>query len=172
MPVQRYVAFLRAVGPMNASMPELKRCFESAGFSDVKTVRTSGNVVFSAGRAPIPSLEDKAEAAMKKRLGKPFFTIVRSVDHLQAILAADPFGGFRLPPGAKRVITFLKQPPQKKPRLPVKLDGARILSLEGSEVFTAYVPSPRGPAFMTLIQKTFGEAVTTRTWDTVVKVAT
>jgi len=25
----RYVAFLRAVSPMNAKMPELKRCFEA-----------------------------------------------------------------------------------------------------------------------------------------------
>jgi len=30
---------------------------------------------------------------------------------------------------------------------------------------------PRGPAFMTLIERTFGQAVTTRTWDTVKKVA-
>jgi hypothetical protein len=37
-------------------------------------------------------------------------------------------------------------------------------------VFTAYVPSSRGPVFMTLIEKTLGEALTTRTWDTVKKV--
>jgi hypothetical protein len=41
----------------------------------------------------------------------------------------------------------------------------------GQEVFSAYVPSPRGPVFMTLIEKTFGKEVTTRTWDTVRKVA-
>jgi hypothetical protein len=29
--------------------------------------------------------------------------------------------------------------------------------------FTAYVPSPRGAVFMTLIEKTFGTNVTTRT---------
>lgn len=32
-----------------------------------------------------------------------------------------------------------------------------------------YLPSSRGPVFMTLIQKTFGENVTMRTWDTVRK---
>jgi hypothetical protein len=41
--------------------------------------------------------------------------------------------------------------------------------MNGREVFTAYVPSPRGPVFMTLIEKTFGRNVTTRTWDTVRK---
>jgi uncharacterized protein (DUF1697 family) len=36
---------------MNAKMPELKRCFESAGFTDVATVLGSGNVVFDSRAA-------------------------------------------------------------------------------------------------------------------------
>ena len=50
-------------------------------------------------------------------------------------------------------------------------DGARILCVKGAEVFTAYLRSPRGAVFMTLIEKTFGKDVTTRTWDTVRKCA-
>jgi len=46
--MQRYVAFLRGVSPMNCKMPELKRCFEAAGFADVRTLLSSGNVAFSA----------------------------------------------------------------------------------------------------------------------------
>lgn len=39
-------------------------------------------------------------------------------------------------------------------------------------VLSAYVRHSRGqPVFMTLIEKTFGKALTTRTWDTVAKVA-
>jgi len=44
--------------------------------------------------------------------------------------------------------------------------------MRGGEIFSAYVPSPRGPVFMTLIDNTFGKTVTTRTWDTVRKCAT
>ncbi len=149
---------------MNAKMPELKRCFEAAGFTDVKTVRLSGNVVFSARASSEASLERKVEAAMKKHLGRAFLTIVRPLDALRAILASDPYGAFRLSPGAKRVVTFLRDRPRVKLELPIELDGARILRLEGSEVFSAYVRSPRGPVFMTLIEKTFGKEVTTRTW--------
>ena len=46
-----------------------------------------------------------------------------------------------------------------------------ILLVRGSEVLSAYVPGPRGPVFMTLIERSFGKAVTTRTWDTVQKIA-
>jgi len=170
--MERYAAFLRAVSPMNAKMPELRKAFEAAGFTEVRTVLSSGNVVFSAPAAPEAALERKAEAAMKKRLGSAFLTIVRSVDALRRMLESDPYVDFRLRPGTKRVVTFLRRKPQARLELPIDLDGARILRMKGGEVFSAYVPSPRGPVFMTLIEKTFGKEVTTRTWDTVRRVAT
>lgn len=168
--MRRYAALLRGVSPMNAKMPALKQCFEAAGFADVKTVLSSGNVVFSARAASEASIARKAEGAMTRHLGRTFLTIVRSLDALRALLDADPYAAFRLPPGAKRVVTFLRDAPEAALSLPITLDGARVLQVQGSEVFSAYVPSPRGPAFMTLIEKTFGQAVTTRTWDTVKKV--
>ena len=168
----RYVAFLRAVSPMNAKMPELKKCFEAAGFSDVRTVLSSGNVVFSSRAASEAALERRAEAAMKKRLGKPFYTIVRSSEALNALLKTDPFARFRLPKNAKCIVTFVRKPYPAKLKLPIELHGARILAMRGGEIFTSYVPSPRGPVFMTLIDRTFGKNVTTRTWDTVRKCAT
>jgi len=33
------------------------------------------------------------------------------------------------------------------------------------------VPGPRGPVFMSLLEKTFGTHITTRTWDTIEKCA-
>ena len=168
----RYVALLRGVSPMNAKMPELKRCFEAAGFQDVKTVLASGNVVFTTRAATEAALERKAEAAMQAGLGRTFYTIVRSVDALREMLATDPFAPFTLPANAKRVVTFQRAARPPATPLPVEQDGARILASTGREVFTAYVPSPRGPVFMTLIEKTFGSEVTTRTWDTVRKCAT
>jgi len=167
----RYAAFLRGVSPMNATMPALKAAFEAAGFTDVKTVLSSGNVVFSSPSASESSLQRKAEGAMTTHLGRDFLTIVRSVDVLRELLERDPYERFRLPAGSKRVVTFLREAPKAKVSLPVELHGARILALDGREAFTAYVPGPKGPVFMELIEKTFGKDVTTRTWDTVAKVA-
>jgi uncharacterized protein (DUF1697 family) len=155
---------------MNAKMPELKQAFEAAGFTEVRTVLSSGNVVFNAPRASEPSLQRKAEQAMSRRLGQAFLTIVRPIDALRDMLASDPFRGFRLGPSAKRIVTFLRDEPESKLELPIEMDGVRILSRQGREVFIAYVPNPKGAVFMSLIEKTFGKAVTTRTWDTVAKV--
>ena len=167
----RYAAFLRGVMPVNAAMPDLKRAFEAAGFTEVVTLLSSGNVVFTARAGSPASLERRAEAAMAKRLGHSFLTIVRSMDRLRELLASDPYSGFRIAPEAKRIVTFLRKLPSAMPRLPLESDGVRILAAEGTEVFTVYLPNPKGPVFMTLLQKTFGKEQTTRTWQTVARVA-
>lgn len=167
----RYAAILRGVMPMYVKMPDLRQAFEAAGFTEVETVLSSGNVVFTARSAPASALQRKAEAAMERRLGKAYLTIIRTIAELQDLLASDPFRAFKLKPGAKRIVTFLRQPPARRIALPVEQSGARILAVKGSEAFSAYLPTPDGPVFMTLIEKTFGKDQTTRTWDTVAKIA-
>lgn len=167
----RYVALLRGVSPMNAKMPELRRCFEKAGYENVRTVLASGNVVFDARSRSESSLARDVEAAMEESLGRSFPTIVRRTDFLQRLIDADLFAQHDLPANAKRVVTFLRKPHGARLSLPIERDGATILAVEGGEVFTAYVPSSKGPVFMTLIETTFGKDLTTRTWDTVRKCA-
>jgi uncharacterized protein (DUF1697 family) len=169
--MRRYAALLRGVSPNNAKMSDLKEAFDAAGFTDVKTVLSSGNVVFTAREASEVSLERRAEAATKNHLGTAFLIIIRPVQALRELLASDPYNAFRVEPGAKRVVTFLRHTPGSKMKLPIELDGARILAVRGREVFTAYIRSPKGAVFMTLIEKTFGKEATTRTWDTVAKIA-
>lgn len=167
----RYIAFLRGVSPMNANMADLKRCFEDAGYTNVKTVLSSGNVAFDSRSRSAATLVRDIESAMEKGLGRSFSTIVRSSNFVQKLVKADPFARYRLPSNAKRVVTFLRKAHKAKLSLPLEVDGARIVAMDGCEVFTAYVPSPKGPVFMTLIEKVLGRDVTTRTWDTVLKCA-
>ncbi len=167
----RYVAFLRGISPLNARMPDLRLAFEQAGFSGVKSVLTSGNLVFDAPSTRLPTLERRAEAAMQLVLGRTFYTVVRRADSLQALLQTDPYAAFRVAPQAKRVVTFMRSPIVSQLELPHGVDGAQLLCVTGSEAFTSYVPSPKGPVFMRMIAKEFGRDVTTRTWETVRKCA-
>lgn len=168
----RYVAFLRGVSPMNASMSELKRCFEQAGFTNVRTLLSSGNVVFDSPSRSAAAIARKAEAAMEQELDRTFPAFVRPASHLRALIEADPYAAFGPASDAKRVVTFLHKPDAATSALPRQKNGARILAVQGTEVFTAYVPIPGNPAFMALIERTFGAEVTTRSWETVKKCAT
>lgn len=169
--MERFAALLRGVSPMNAKMPQLKRAFEEAGYTEVKTVLSSGNVIFGARASSLATLERKVEAAMSESLDRTFPTIVRPLEALRALLERDPYRDFRFPSDAKRVVTFLRKPHPAKLTFPIEFDGAQILGMEEGEVFSAYVPSASGPSFMNLLEKTFGKDITTRTWDTVRKVA-
>jgi uncharacterized protein (DUF1697 family) len=166
----RYVAFLRGVSPMNARMPELKHSFEAAGFTEVRTLLSSGNVVFNARTATESALQKKIEKAMQETLGRTFGTFIRKAEHLQGLIAADPFADFPLAASDKRVVTFLNEP-AKGIKLPIELDGARILKIIEREALSAYTPGPNGPVFMKLLERTFGANITTRTLDTVKKCA-
>lgn len=161
--------------PTNCKMPALKAAFEAAGFSDVKTILGSGNVAFDARTSSEARLQQRAEAAMAEQLGQAFLTIVRPIEQLQRILASDPYAKFKPRPQAKRIVTFLRELPRgrggAKLALPIEMDGARILALRDGAVFSDYLPTPKGPVFMSLLAKTFGKEQTTRTWDTVAKVA-
>jgi uncharacterized protein (DUF1697 family) len=157
---------------MNARMPELKAAFEAAGFTNVRTILSSGNVVFDTELTDEHQIEQQAEAAMRRHLGRSFYTIVRSTQSLSQLIKADPYTAHGIPAEAKRVVTFMRAAP-RKPRvdLPLAKDHASVFLLDGREVFSAYVPTDKGPVFMVLIERAFGKDVTTRTLDTVAKCA-
>ena len=115
-------------------------------------------------------MEKKVEAAIEKSVGRFFLVIVRPVDELRALIASDPYKGTKLAADSKRIVTFVRKPPLELD-LPVEQDNARLLKLEGNNLFTVYRPTPKGPVFMKLIEKATGKEQTTRTWDTVTKVA-
>ncbi|QDK37969.1 DUF1697 domain-containing protein [Bdellovibrio sp. NC01] len=166
----RYVAFLRGVSPLNAKMSELKNCFEAEGFTNVVTVLSSGNVVFDTSKKAIKSLERQIEVALEKKLGRSFSTIVRLQVNLREMLDSNPFKDVKSPSKSKHVVTFLKDSTAPKPKLPIRKDGVVIFKIEDQVVYSLYVPHPKGPAFMVLLEKQFGKLITTRTWETIKKV--
>ncbi|MFN0299454.1 MAG: DUF1697 domain-containing protein [Burkholderiales bacterium] len=167
----RFVALLRGVSPVNAKMPVLKRCFEVAGFTNVRTVLSSGNVVFDSAASTEAALERQAEEAMLQTLGRSFYAIIRPSAYLRSLLASDPFAGHGIPAHAKRVVSFLREAREPRVALPLARDHASLFCMIGREAFTAYVPTDKGPVFMNLIERAFGTEVTTRTLETVAKCA-
>jgi uncharacterized protein (DUF1697 family) len=169
--MSRYVALLRGVSPQNLSMAALRECLEAAGYADVRTILSSGNVAFSTRASSMAALERRVAADIARGVGREFALTIRSIDDLMSLVDADPFREFAVPPTAKRVVSFLQQPIVSPPTLPIERDGVQIFAVVEREVFTAYLPHPKGPVFMTMLERTFGKDITTRTLDTVAKCA-
>lgn len=167
----RYVAFLRGVSPTNLRMQVLRLCLEPAGFGDVRTVLSSGNVALDSPEGEESTIAQQVEHTVQETVGRLFPTTVRSTDHLGQLIQTQAYQSHSVYPDAKRVVTFLFQPCLRNIALPLALDDAKIFEMRGLEVFSAYLPNARGPVFMRLIEKTFGKEQTTRTWQTVQKCA-
>jgi uncharacterized protein (DUF1697 family) len=84
---------------------------EGLGYSDVRTVLSTGNVVFRADEEDARALEDRIEPAWPEQLGFRSTTIVRSFDEIAALVADDPFGGVPHGPSSYQLVTFVKQRP-------------------------------------------------------------
>ena len=94
MSVMRYVALLRGinVGGRIVKMADLKVCLEGIGFSNVKTLLQSGNVVFEADESNVKTLKQQMEAALTKTFDYPAKVQVMSMKQLEKIVVEYPFG--------------------------------------------------------------------------------
>ncbi|PKB25800.1 uncharacterized protein (DUF1697 family) [Novosphingobium kunmingense] len=88
-----YVALLRAVnvgGTGALPMTRLKALGADAGLANPRTYIASGNLLFESDLTE-PALIDRIEAALAQALDKRIEVFVRSLDELEAIIAANPF---------------------------------------------------------------------------------
>jgi uncharacterized protein (DUF1697 family) len=90
----KHAAFLRGINlgrNRRVSSAELRSYFEKLGFQDVNTFRTSGNVVFDAGREPVAKMTDRIERELAKSLGYEVAIFFRTASQLRAIANRQPF---------------------------------------------------------------------------------
>ena len=169
----RQVALIRGINVGKAkrvAMADLRAAIEALGYTDVKTLLNSGNVVFTAGVAP-----DKAAAEIEKilkdDLGVPARVTVVTAEEIAAAVAenllldvADNF--------SRLFVSFLNDPAdlsKLKPLMKEKWDP-EVLAL-GKRV--AYVWCPNGLLESPLSQavaRALGDGVTTRNWATILKI--
>ncbi len=171
----KYAAFLRGISPTNPNMrnEKLRSVFEDLGFSNVKTVISSGNVLFETDRKDTTKIESDIEQAIKDKLGFFSMTIIASQQQLQELVDADPFDGGEHSRKTYLICTFFKDAPKPKFKLPHKPEGQQYTLLNTHKnVLCTVVDVTVGSTldFMSWIEKEFGKDLTTRTWNTVLKI--
>lgn len=169
-----YVALLRGIAPSNPKMhnTELRKVFEGLSFGDVRTVISSGNVLFSSDEGSASKLEGRIEDALHDHLGAPCSTILRSRGQIDHLLRSDVFDPYDDGPTARCNVTFLKRRPPASKRPPRTGDGADILAVRSQVVFSVVDTTTSGtPDLMARIEEAYGREITTRTWKTVHRIA-
>jgi uncharacterized protein (DUF1697 family) len=88
----RYAAFLRGVnvGGVNLKMAEVAKALEDAGFTNVRTILASGNVLLES-RSGVDAVRRKAEKALRDAFGYDAWVLAYDIDTVAAISKAFPF---------------------------------------------------------------------------------
>jgi uncharacterized protein (DUF1697 family) len=180
----RYVALLRGInvgGRRPVKMAELQAAFDSAGFTAVRTVQASGNVVFEAADEYAHVVTRRIEEALDEvssagDSGGPatnragMAVLVRRLSDLRRLVDSEPFGGVPIEPATRLYVTFLAHPAKTaRPAHP----KVNLVKVTEEEVLTAITLSPDWGTtdLMAWLEREFGPGVTTRNWNTVVKIA-
>ena len=166
-----HVALLRGInlgGHRAVAMADLRAFAEALGFTDVRTLLNSGNLVFrSAGRSSA-QLEQLFEAASEKHLGLRTDFHVRNATELRAVIKENPFPDEAKRDPSRLVVFFLKKTPTGAALV---TKGRERVHSQGRHAFV-YYPDGQGRSKLTpaMIDKAFG-AATARNWNTVTKLA-
>lgn len=167
------IALLRGINVGRAkrvAMADLRTLFEELGFTDVRTVLNSGNVVFgSPARAP-DAAATAIEEALVRRLGVGSRVTVLSADQLGIIVDANPLVAQST--DHARLVTFIfSEAGQRELLVPLaEQDWAPgALAIGDGAV---YVWCPTGvldSAAAAAVNKLLGDATTARNWNTLSK---
>jgi uncharacterized protein (DUF1697 family) len=170
----RYVALLRGIAPMVPNMQnvKLRGVFEALGFEGVRSVISSGNVLFESRARNVPRLEARIEAAWPEQLGFTSTTIVRSRAEIDGMIAANPFGDRPNTPSSSLQVTFLQREPDP-PLQPFTSERGdyEIIEVRDRAIYSVIDETGKPPDILRVLERRLGTAMTTRTWKTVHRIA-
>jgi uncharacterized protein (DUF1697 family) len=170
---KRYIALLRGINVGRAKrvpMADLCTLVGSLGFSDVKSVLNSGNVVFSGAAATPAAAAAAIEELLVLRLGVAARVFVLERDELSCIIEDNPL--LDVAADHSRLVTFVFARPDLRALLePLAGEdwqpGALALGRRA-----AYVWCPDGildSPLAAVVGKQLGDQTTSRNWSTLSK---
>jgi len=114
--MHRYIAFLRAinVGGRHVKMDDLRKAFETLGFSQVETYIQSGNLLFESPDTNTDQLEREIEAQLEKAFDFQVPAFVRTGAELLEIAEYWPFQEAGREDGSVLYISFLREEPSEE----------------------------------------------------------
>jgi uncharacterized protein (DUF1697 family) len=169
----RYALLLRGVnvGTKNSlPMADLRAMLAKIGCTDVQTYVQSGNAVFGTtlGAAELTSA---IEEALARAMGRPIATTLRTDAQMRAIVEANPLAQVATNP-ANLCVTFLSRAPTAPDIAPLHAQdfAPERFQVSGDEIYTWH-PNGQGksPLAAALGKLPLRGAVTTRNWNTVLK---
>jgi uncharacterized protein (DUF1697 family) len=166
---------MRAVnvgGKGSLPMGEVREMLAEAGFDQPRTLLASGNAVVGTD-APARGAEARFEAALDRRFGLKTDVLVRDLDQLRAVIAANPFPDYARDQPSRLIVYFLRgEPDGDLASLAPACGLGEQVALGPGCLFIAY-PEGQGVSKLSgaVIERRLKVRGTGRNWNTVMKLA-
>lgn len=171
----RWAALLRGInlGKRQLKSAELKSVVDGLGFTQVKTLLASGNVVFTAPGADAATLEAQIHDALAGQTGLQSQIFVRTPEEMAAIVAANPFPVEARERPSFLVVTFHRDPvPQDRlDWIAANYEGPERWVARDRELYIDY-PDGQGRSNLSamMAKGKLPKLCTARNWNTVLKI--
>lgn len=175
MPRQTYVALLRGInvgGHHKVPMADLRKEMEVLKFSNVVTLLNSGNVIFEGGNSPAALLETAIADHLEKVFGFAIPVWVIKAQEIVELIQKDPFQEINVTKDTRLYVSFLKESPRISLDLPwISEDQSyQIIDIQDRIICSVLDLSANTTVNgMDALEKLFGKAITTRNWNTILR---
>lgn len=173
----KYIAFLRGInlgGKHKVPMLELKQLLASLNCKDVKTLLNSGNVVFESKTKNQNQLEQDLEGKLSAQFGFTIPVLLKKHDEILALIASQPFEKITIHPNIRLYVTFIKEKKSSNTiqEKTLESEGFKIILQEKDLCLSVVDLNIEGSTkAMEKLEKILGKNITTRNWNTILKLA-
>lgn len=164
-----YICLLRGInvsGQKLIKMEELKRMFESLGFTNVLTYIQSGNIIFQSSQTDISELTNSIKKEINRLFGFDVSTLLKTKNESTQIVKNNPFKGKDI---SKLHVTFLHKKPEKIPYTEIEKvkNKSEEFLINNKEIYL-FCPNGYGKTKLTntYFEKKLKVPATTRNWKT------
>ena len=172
-----YIALLRAVnvgGTSAVKMDAVRALVAGLGFTEVRSLLQTGNLVFTGKASGRAEVEGLIEAEAEKRLGLATTVMVRTAADWAEIITRNPFAEEARDDPSHLLVMPLKSAPAAEAEtvLQAAVVGRERVRVIGDAAYLVY-PDGIGRSKLTavLAERKLGARGTARNWNTVMKLA-
>ncbi len=172
---QKYVAFLRGInvgGHHKVPMAQLRQELERMGFENVVTILNSGNILFEADDHNPIKLEQEISEHLQNVFGFSVPTLLRKSDIIFSLNNDNPFRNIEITENTRLYVSFLREEPETDLPIPWSSeDGSyKIIKKKDKTVISVLdLSKSKTPKAMEALERCFGKNITTRNWNTILR---
>ncbi|WP_121665796.1 DUF1697 domain-containing protein [Mesonia aquimarina] len=173
--MKTYIAFLRGInvgGKHKVPMKDLKILLKNNNYQNIITLLNSGNIIFDSVENSEEKIQENLSELLEENFGFSIPTVVKTKGEIQEMLSENPFQSIEMSKDIRLYVSFLYEEFNEKNSLKSLEDESfHIIRITKTEIVSVLdLAKGKSTKAMEKMDKFFQKKLTTRNWNTLVKI--